>query len=301
MILGLVGPTASGKSDIAIQLARTTGAAILSCDSLLVYKELVVGTAKPTESEMQEVEHFGVNLVSITESFTAADYSRYAKTVIQECTKLKKPLLIVGGTGFYLKNLIFGSWKATGTHPEIRKSLEEKTNDELATILREKDPEYAEKVQTNDRYRLIRGLEIIEVTQKKVSEIKQELSGGLDIRFPIFGIKRSKVELERRIIHRTNQMFSMGLVEETRHLKSLHPEIPKAMHCVGYHEVLKYLNGELSLPECRDRVMISTRQLAKKQMTFFKTFPQEIRWYQLPIEQEQLEHEALKILCNHRS
>lgn len=298
-ILALVGPTASGKSDLALELAEQHKGVILSCDSLLVYKGLQIGTAKPSNEDLARVPHFGIDLVSVDEKFNAGDYVRYATAVIEDHVKKNTPIIIVGGTGFYLKALLCGVWDAPPTQPEFRDHLEAEIatwpkEERMMTLynrLVEKDPDYAGKVKPQDKYRVIRALEIMEITKQKLSETlkTQEMKNALPYNVPVLGIQRTKLEQERRIIERTNQMFSKGLVQETKDLIAQYNSTEyRPFQCVGYLEVLQHLEGKMTLPECRERVVISTRQLAKKQMTFFNTFPKEITWFTLPSQKDDI-------------
>ena len=298
MIVALIGPTASGKSDLALRLAREHGAEILSCDSLLVYKSMTIGTAKPTREELSSIPHHGIDLCEPDQPFTAGDYVRFARPIVDKLVDKRKPLLIVGGTGFYLKALLCGVWDAPPTQPEIRERLESEVahleTDARAKALHEKlarlDADYAAKIPANDVYRVIRALEIIEVTGESMTQAlsKRQLQNPLPYPFKIFGIKRSKLDLEKRIIERANAMFSHGLVNETKELMQKFSPVPRALECVGYFEVMQFLKGQMTLPECRERIIISTRQLAKKQMTFFNGLPTPIEWHTLPGDEESL-------------
>ncbi len=246
---------------------------------------------------MNEVPHYAINLVNADTPFTAGDYVRYARPIIDELMAKKTPLLIVGGTGFYLKALLFGVWDAPPTHPEVREKIEksveglseEEKNQTLHQKLTALDPTYAAKVKANDTYRVIRALEIIEVSGKPVSEVQStaKLLNPLPYPFQVIGIEREKSELEARIRKRMEQMFNNGLIEETQALLKKYPvEVPRSMHCVGYWEVLEHLYGKMTLEECRERIVISTRQLAKKQMTFFRGMGADIRWHSLPRDEK---------------
>lgn len=289
MIIALVGSTASGKSELAVHIARKYNAEILSCDSLLVYRHLKIGTAKPEPHELLENPHHGIDLVEPNEDFTAGDYVRYARAVINDLYNKKKKVLIVGGTGFYLKALLCGTWDAPPTQPKLREKIEVNSTENLYSLLQKQDPKYAEKIKSNDRYRIVRALEIIESSGKTVTEISLgQMQNPLPYSVHIIGIQRGKLELERRIIERTNRMFSQGLIEETKILIKYYGENNRALSCVGYKEAQLFLKEKLNLTECRERVMISTRQLAKKQKTFFKTFPLPIHWYLLPAQSDEL-------------
>lgn len=303
MISCIIGSTASGKSEIAMSVARETGAHILSCDSLLVYSDLNVGTAKPSEKDLSKVPHYGINLVEASTNFTAGDYVRYARPIIDRLVKENMPLLIVGGTGFYLKSLLFGVWDAPPADLQIRKKIEEgvaglakedqakKLHDDLS----QKDPDYAEKIPPGDIYRVIRALEIIESSGVKASKLSKEkkLLNPLPYPFKIFGIERGKQDLERRISARMNEMFQNGFVSEVETLlKKYEGKLPRAMNCVGYSEVSQFIEGKMTIAECRERILISTRQLAKKQRTFFngmfKDSDHSVVWTHLPSEQDAL-------------
>ena len=304
-IAALMGATASGKSDLAISIAERSGAHIISCDSLLVYKDLNIGTAKPTKEELAKVPHHGINLVNANESYTAGDYVKDIRPIIDDLYAKNIPILIVGGTGFYLKALLFGVWDAPPTQEEFRNKLEaefegfpaEQKAISLHKRLMDKDPEYAVKVNANDVYRVIRALEIIEATGEPVSRrlTKKSLLNPLPYPVKVFGIKRNARDLERRIIERTNKMFAQGIVQETKDLLRTYPDAPKPLRSVGYSEVLDHFAEKTNITECRERVVISTRQLAKKQRTFFKTFPG-IEWFELPQEQENLENALLETI-----
>ena len=305
-ILALVGSTASGKSELAIELALRHGAEIINCDSLLVYRDLTIGTAKPSPEELASLKHHAVDIIDLDQPFTAGDYVRYVRPIIDRLVAANKPVLIVGGTGFYLKALLCGVWDAPPTQPAIRERLEAEVAhlapDEASQLLHRKlqalDAPYAEKVKANDRYRVVRALEIIEVTGKPVTELLKDrrLQNPLPYPFRVVGIKRSKMDLDRRIIERTNTMFQKGLVNETKALRAKYDPPPRPFYCVGYNEVLQFLREGLTLPECRERVVISTRQLAKKQMTFFRGFPSPIEWFNLPGERDALARAAAEVL-----
>ncbi len=302
-LLAIVGPTASGKSEIAIEIAKKHDASILCCDSLLVYKNLNIGTAKFSMKELQGVLHFGVDLVDIDQSFTAGDYVRYAAPLIEQYVLENKNLIIVGGTGFYLKALLFGVWDAPPTQPKIRKELETKTSEELYKRLQSLDPAYAAKLMPQDQYRVIRALEIIETTKTPLSQILEKQNPmQLPYMVPVLGVDRAKIDLERRIIERTNKMFEKGLVQETKNLLNSNPQIPKSMFCVGYKQVVEFVQGKCTLQECHEKIVIATRQLAKKQKTFFKTFPQKPELFQPErLQPERLQPEPVRDVHARRS
>lgn len=303
-IVAIIGTTASGKSDLAIKVAHQTNAHILSCDSLLIYNELNIGTAKPTEKEQEGIIHYGINIASIQSTYSVGDYVRYSQQKIKECVERNIPIIIVGGTGFYLKALLLGIWDAPPMDSQLRSELEKRTSEDLYAEISKKDPQYLSKIKIQDRYRLIRGLEIMIQTGKTLTEINEitRLKNALPYPVKVYNIERDQRDLERRILERTNKMFELGLVNETKNLLTdligtvdldsnfeENPNIPRALHCVGYYEVMQFLAGKLTLPECRERIAISTRQLAKKQRTFFKGLEIPFESYIFPSQKEELE------------
>ncbi len=301
-ILALVGPTASGKSDFAFELAKRYQACIVNCDSLLIYKNLNIGTAKPSTEEQQIIDHFMLDLIAPNETYNVADYCRQAKKIIEREVE-RRPVIIVGGTGFYLKALLCGVWKAPPTNPQLRQELDERyklepsseRNQKLHQRLQSLDPNYAAKIHPNDYYRVVRGIEIVETTGLPVEQSTKDLdtSVRLDLDVSIIGIDRTKLDIEKRITQRTNAMFAQGLVAESKDIiQNLNVDlenVPKSLQSVGYAEVITFLKGKTTITECRERVVISTRQLVKKQRTFFNTFPKPIQWFELPKNETELE------------
>ncbi len=301
-LIALLGCTASGKSDLALALAKKTNAHIISCDSLLVYRDMNIGTAKPTGEELRQAPHHLIDLVNANENFTAGDYVRFVRPILDDLVSRDIPAIIVGGTGFYLRALLYGIWDAPATDQEFRISAEAQSSENLFELLRLKDPEYAAKTDGHDRYRVIRALEIIHITGEPLSQRLAQAKplNPLPYPCPVLGLRRSPAELEQRIKTRTQKMFAAGLVEEVKALKNKYPERPKSLKSIGYVETLAFLDGEMTLPECEERVFISTRQLAKKQRTFFNSFfkvpPHEVEWFDFPTQEEELFKRALGVL-----
>lgn len=274
----LTGPTASGKTAYALDLATRLGLEIINADSLIVYKGFDIGTAKPSSEELSRVPHHLVNIRAPEEPYTAAEFVRDVSEVLSQLARRKKRALIVGGTPFYIKALTFGLWEAPPTHPEFRESLQDLSTPELYENLLHLDPEYAKKIGAADRYRIVRALEILKFSQAKPSELEAQAQGRApDPRFPLWVIDRSTEELENRIQNRTEQMLSQGLLEEARQLRMTHPET-RPLSSVGYAQALDYLDQKP--PEGRkpkpglaglaDEISLATRQLVKAQRTFFK-------------------------------
>lgn len=276
----LAGPTASGKTSFALEIARLFDLEIINADSLLVYRYFDIGTAKPSHQELESVPHHLINIRDPLESFTAADFVRAVHALSTDLQRRKKRALIVGGTHFYLKALCLGLWDAPETQPEFRKSLEPVELSELFERLRLQDPSYAEKIGASDRYRIIRALEILEFSSKRPSELEFEAAQKQpDPRFPLLWIDRSPEEIEARIQARTHQMLQDGLIEETRRLLENYPQA-RALTSVGYRQVVDFLRG-ISPPGrtlrpgtegLSDEIQLATRQLVKSQRTFLRGF-----------------------------
>ncbi len=299
----LSGPTASGKTSFALHWASQLGLEIINADSLLVYRGFDIGTAKPTREEQNQVPHHLIDCCPPETSFTAAEFVREVERLSQEIHARGRRCLIVGGTPFYLKALCFGVWDAPPTHPEFRESLAPQSNTELHRRLSEKDPQRALQIHSEDRYRVIRALEILEFSPKKShSEITSSLPNPERLaRYPLLWIDRDTEELEARIRLRTEQMLEAGLIEETERLRRAHPNA-RALKSVGYQQVQNYLDG--AAPQGRkippgkaglsSEISLATRQLVKSQRTFLKSLstqlgPEHARRFLLDAELSELE------------
>lgn len=275
----LTGPTATGKSSLAIELAlnRYPKLEIINADSLLVYREMNIGTAKPSPTELKTVPHHLIDIRSPNETFTAGEFVRTAHTAIEEIHQRGNRALIVGGTGFYLKALLFGLWEAPPADPQIRSTLQKETNETLLMRLQERDPLAATRIGLSDRYRLIRALEIIQLTGKSPTQLEMETPQHPSPQFRLWILDRPTEELHIRIQKRTQTMIQDGLIEEYVHLQKNFPEA-RALNAVGYKQVGDYLaqrtpSGrklEPGLGGLDSEIQLATRQLVKQQRTWFK-------------------------------
>ncbi len=276
----LAGPTASGKTQLALETAERLGLEIINADSLLVYCGFDIGTAKPSLRERGSVPHHLIDIRDPLESFTAADFVREVHALHATLAPTGRRALIVGGTHFYLKALCRGLWDAPPTQPEFRSSLDGIETTELHSRLAQKDPAHAAKIGPSDRYRLIRALEILEFSGRRPSELEAEAEArDPDPRFPLLWIDRSTDELDERILQRTRQMLEQGLIEETRSLMQRVPGA-RALGSVGYRQVVDHLEQRPpagrklrpGLGGLEDEITLATRQLVKAQRTFLKGF-----------------------------
>ncbi|MBQ8406313.1 MAG: tRNA (adenosine(37)-N6)-dimethylallyltransferase MiaA [Clostridia bacterium] len=273
-VLVVCGATASGKTALAVECAKKLNTEVISADSMLIYKGLSIGTAKPTLDEMQGVKHHLIDVVSPTENFSVSDYEKTALPIVERLLAENKTPVICGGTGFYIQSLLYKSGFGNApANPQIRQKYEEILEREgceyLHSLLSEKDKESAEKLHPNDTKRVIRALEIFDVTGKK----KSEQNDTLTPRFPFVcvSVDYPRELLYERINLRVDIMFEQGLKEEVQNL--LNQGITGEMQCmqgIGYKEVLEGLQKGWSDEEIKELIKKNTRNYAKRQITFFK-------------------------------
>ena len=276
-ILVVCGPTASGKTGFAVQMAKRLGSEVISADCMLVYRGFDIGTAKPTVEEMDGIPHHMIDVVGANERFSAGDYEAAAKPVCDRLLSEDKFPVICGGTGFYMQSLLFArSLGNVGSSANIRQKYErvaiEEGNASLYARLCEIDPRSAEKLHPNDVKRVIRALEIYELTGKK----KSEQADGFVARYPYVAVAFDypRSELYARIDMRVDQMLELGLVDEVQGLLSSGvSDEAQSMQGIGYKEVVLYLKNEISYSTMCDIIKQNSRNYAKRQITFFKKFP----------------------------
>lgn len=296
----LAGPTATGKTGIAIALAKSHGGIeIINADSLLVYRGLDIGTAKPKTDELRGIPHHLIDIRAPNEPFTAGEFMRETNQLIQDIHMRGKRALIVGGTGFYLKALLFGIWDAPAADLKLRAQLETRTNEELHTELSVKDLTSARRIGSADRYRLIRAHELIQLTGKTLTELQSEVPLEPNPRFTLWVLDRPSSELNDRIHLRTTQMLTQGLIEEFQSCIGQFPE-SRALQAIGYAQVHRYLSQQLpegrkvkpGLAGLQDEIELATRQLVKQQRTWFRRQTQltlQSQWFKLDEQRPDLE------------
>lgn len=274
-ILVIIGPTASGKSALAVTLAEQLGAQILSVDSMQVYRGMDIGTAKPTPQEQSRVRHHLIDVANPSEAFTVWRFVELADAVISQAGQHNVPLIATGGTPMYYKALFEGLFDGPATNSEVRASLGVHDNAVLHRRLSAVDSAAAARIHVNDRKRLLRALEVFELTGKPISSLQTEWQGMMQ-RHPArwFGLDWEKDLLNRRINARVKQMIADGWLEETRKLRERFGELSKtASEATGYRELLDHLEGRSTLDKAVEQIKIATRQLARKQMKWFRRFP----------------------------
>ncbi|MGZ3689280.1 MAG: tRNA (adenosine(37)-N6)-dimethylallyltransferase MiaA [Bdellovibrionota bacterium] len=297
----LTGPTASGKSALALELASLHGLEVVNADSLLVYRHMTIGTAKPTAQELASVPHHLIDIRNPDEPFTAADFVRETMRAIAEIHSRGRGALIVGGSGFYLKALLYGVWDAPATDAELRLALEQIPSPELYRELESRDAQTALRIGVNDRYRLVRAVEILRLSGKTPSELEALRPSEPDARFRLWVVDRDTEELYARISERTQAMLDAGLVEEASEVRAKFPH-SRALGSVGYDQALAFLDGRRpqgrKIPEgaagLRQEIELATRQLVKKQRTWFRS-EGSARWFRLERERASLMEAAKEI------
>lgn len=278
----LTGPTASGKTSLAHELlSGRSDTEIINADSINIYRFLDIGSAKPTSQERQSIPHHLLDIRDPDQLYNAGEFVRDIKSTMGEIHSRQKKALIVGGTGFYLKALLFGLWggdtSMTTADPAIRIELEKMNNDTLFNNLSSMDPASAKRIGQNDRYRLIRALEITKSTGKTPSELEAAMPDDPDPLFELWIIDRSSEELQQHIERRTNKMLEDGLIDEVRTIRQKFPNC-RPLSSVGYAQVCVHLDHKspkgrkvpMGIQGLISEINLATKQLVKRQRTWFK-------------------------------
>ena len=272
-VIAIVGPTASGKTKLAIEMAQKLDTEIISADSRLVYKGFDIGTAKPTKEEQLLVKHHMIDVVEPEYDFSVADFADGASKVISELHAKNKVPIVVGGTGLYFRILLENyDMPRVEANPQLRAELENLSNEELFEKLSNIDKISAEKIHQNNRVRVIRALEVSLTTGKPFSSIKGVKENKYDVKW-VFPEIESREILYNRINMRVDIMIKDGLVDETKNLLSRHGRIKNLVNTIGYQEIIEYLDGNLSIDNAIEQIKQNTRRYAKRQLTWFRRNP----------------------------
>lgn len=296
IVIAIVGPTAVGKSAVALELARKIDCEIISSDSMQVYREIEVMTSKPKREERNGVPHHLIDSIGVNESYSAADFSRQGRVLIEEIHQRGKVPLVVGGSGLYLQALVDGIFPAAGANWKIRRRLyreaEEEGTDALYKRLEEVDAAAAAKISPPDLRRIVRALEVFEVSGVPISKLKERTEGISELYdVKIFGLARERSELYTRINARADEMFDQGLVDEVKKLSALSMS-RTASQVLGYKEVTGFLNDRYDLAEANRLLKRNTRHFAKRQLCWFKR-DQRINWIEVGKAQSAAEIAAI--------
>ena len=301
-VIAIVGPTAVGKTALAIELARKYNGEIISCDSMQIYKRMDIGTAKPSPEELAMVKHHLINIKEPSQSFSCADYAILAKKAIEDIAKRGKTPIFCGGTGLYLDSVIeIPSFCDTAKDENYRKELEdlakEKGNEHVHSLLKEIDPQSAEQIHFNNVKRVIRALEIFKctgVTKSEWDRRSKEVKPPYDATV-LFLCCKDREELYRRINNRVDQMMAEGLVYEVRGLyeEGLLDEKYTSSGAIGYKEFLPFIKGECTVDVSVMELKAATRHYAKRQLTWFN---KKKSYHKIYVDETNAIDEAIKIL-----
>lgn len=273
-VIAIAGPTASGKTKLAIDIAKKVGGEVISADSRLVYKGFNVATAKPTVEEMGGIPHHMIDVVEPEYDFSVAEFRDRASVLIDEISARGNVPIVAGGTGLYFRILLENyALPKIECNPNLRAELEGLTNEELYRELEIKDPVYAKKVHPNNKVRLVRVLEVIRSLDKPFSEAVGIKEPEYDVEW-MFPQIESREALYDRINRRVDMMLDAGILEETERLLEKHGRIKNLVCTIGYQEMILYLDGECSLEDAVEQLKMNTRRYAKRQLTWFRRTPE---------------------------
>ena len=279
-VIAVVGPTASGKTAYSIELAEKIGGEIISADSRLVYKGLDIGTAKPTIEEQKGIPHYMIDIVEPEVEYSAGLYVKEARKCIDDILSRGKSPIIAGGTGLYFR-ILLEQYDLPEVPPnyQLREELKKLDSTELHSILRDLDSEAADKIYENDKKKLLRYIEIIKSTGKKISEASGISEPEFDVEW--IGCNFPRDILYERINKRVDMMIENGLIEETKQLLNKHGRINNLLYTIGYQEIISYLDGEMTLDEASALLKQNSRRYAKRQLTWFRK-NENIKWNHYP-------------------
>jgi len=298
-VVVIVGPTAVGKTNLAIELAKRIEGEIISADSMQVYKYMDIGTAKPTPEEMHGIKHYMIDVLEPNEECNVAKYKEMAEECIKEILSRKKIPMIVGGTGLYINSVVDNvEFSETITDRDYRMKLEARANSEgievLYKDLKEIDKEAAEKIHQNDLRRIIRALEVYHSTGKTISyhnKLSRQNPSKYD--FVMIGLNMDRADLYKRIDLRVDEMIANGLVDEVKNLIEKGTSFEHtSMQGLGYKEIMEYIERETTLEQAVEIIKTNSRRYAKRQITWFRR-EQRIQWFDM---NENLENIIKKIL-----
>jgi tRNA dimethylallyltransferase len=278
--VAVVGPTGSGKSDLALDLAEFLGGEIVNCDSVQLYRYMDIGTAKTPVAQRRGVPHHLIDILNPDEVYTAGDYQRSARETLAEVAARGRVPVITGGTGFYLRALLHGLFEGPPRDEELRSRLARRKPGSLHRLLTRFDPTAAAHIHAHDINKLIRALEVRLLTQHPITRLydhnREPLQGFHVVQI---GLDPEREHLADRIDQRCISMFTSGLVAEVEQIIAMgYPRESKALQSIGYRETLQCLEGSISMTEAVERTQVATRQYAKRQRTWFRRDPA-IVWF----------------------
>lgn len=275
----IAGPTASGKTAAAVQAAKHFRCPVVSADSRQVFKEMKIGSARPGPEELENVPHYLLGHLSIETPYTASDFAKEARQILDELFDTNQYVIVCGGSGMYLQALLYGLDEIPDPDPGVRKALKEQLDEEgissLQQLLKEKDPVYYDQVDINNPQRVVRALEVCLTTGKPFSSFRTGNTNPLPWKVIKTGIDLPREELYRRINERVDRMIKEGLTDEAKGLYLLRHLPP--LNTIGYKELFDWMDGKYELKEAVEKIKQHTRNFAKRQMTWFKKM--DLTWY----------------------
>jgi len=300
LLVAVVGPTASGKTALSLALAERFGGEIVNCDSVAIYREFEIGTAKPSREERARAPHHLLDIVGPADVFTAGDYSRAARQVLNDIKSRRRLPIVVGGTGLYLRALLDGLFpgppRSEGLRQRLRERAEERGSAHLHRVLRRLDPAAAAAIHENDTPKLIRALEVCLLTRRPMSDLwkrgRDPLTGFRVLRL---GLDPERNALYTRINQRAARMFEMGLVEETKAILEKYGNRARPLESLGYRQAVQLLRGEIDRKLALWAAQQAHRNYAKRQMTWFRREP-DVRWLKDFGDDPAIQREAIAIV-----
>lgn len=281
-IIVITGTTATGKTEISIKLAKILNGEIISADSMMVYKYMDIGTAKPSLEERQGIPHYVIDVVYPNENFSVQDFLNIANKKIKKIQNKGKTPIVVGGTWLYIQVLLYGLSETPPADIKIREELYKESRESLYKKLSEVDPVYAKKIHINDKKRIVRALEVYYLTGKPFSSFHSWNEPLYD--FVGFVFSRERSQIMERIEKRVDKMFELGLVNEVKFLiEKGFKNTLTAMQAIGYKEIIPYIEGKISLEESKKQIIKNTKNFAKIQIRTFKNKFKDKNWYHLDI------------------
>lgn len=273
-VIAIVGPTASGKTSMSIELAKKINGEIVSADSRLVYKGFDIASAKPTLEERENIPHYMIDIVEPEFDYSAGNYHDDARKAIYEILSKGKTPIIVGGTGLYFRILLENyNLPRVEANYELRAELDKKEKEDLLEELKKLDFKTYERIYDSNKRRIVRALEVIKTLNKPISEMNIEKEPEFDVEWKIPQMK-SREWLYDRINKRVDIMVEQGLIDETKYLLKKHGRIKNFVCTIGYQEILTYLDGKATLEEALDKLKQHSRNYAKRQLTWFRKNPE---------------------------
>ena len=283
LLVFVVGPTAIGKTSIAIDLANHFNTEIISCDSRQFYKEMNIGTAKPSPNEIKKIKHHLIGNISVNKDYNISEFTNDADDILRSILNKKNIAILVGGSGLYIESLIFGIDQI----PEVSLDLRNKLNDDLKNNgikflqdwLKKIDPEILDKIDIKNPRRVIRALEICLTSKKKYSQIIDKTKKIPKYDFLCIGLNRNRKKLYEAINKRVDNMVANGLVNEVKSLYKFRKN--NALNTIGYKEIFEYIEGNDSLENCIEKIKVNSRRYAKRQLTWFRS-KNYVKWFDKP-------------------